>query len=115
MSREELQMAFSESLRTLGLLGVESSLFVDTEKQISGKTAARIYDFFEDVLEADMDSLKTLNVRTVRRSDGLRIAVTAESDTDLSVLSEQYPQAEFENFDGEQTCLLTLDAGGDGR
>ena len=115
VSREELQMAFSESLRTLGLLGVQSSLFVDTEKQISGKTAARIYDFFEDVLEADMDGLRSLNVRTVRRSDGLRIAVTAECDTDLSVLSEQYPQAEFENFDGEQTCLLTLDTGGDGR
>lgn len=115
VSREELQMAFSESLRTLGLLGVQSSLFVDTEKQIGGKTAARIYDFFEDVLETDMDGLKTLNVRTVRRSDGLRITVTAECDADLSVLSQQYPQAEFENFDGEQTCLLTLDTGGDGR
>ncbi len=115
VSREELQMAFSESLRTLGLLGVESSLFVDTEKQINGKTAAGIYDFFEDVIEAYMDGLKTLNVRAVRRSGGLRITVTAECDADLSVLSQQYPQAEFESIDGEQTCLLILDTGGDGR
>ncbi len=115
VSREELQMAFSESLRTLELLGVESSLFVDTEKQINGKTAAGIYDFFEDVIEADMDGLRSLNVRAVRRSGGLRITVTAECDADLSVLSQQYPQAEFESFDGEQTCLLTLDEGGDGR
>ncbi len=113
VSREELQMAFSESLRTLGLLGVESSLFVDTEKQINGNTAAGIYDFFEDVLEADMDGLRSLDVRAVRRSDGLRITVTAECDADLSLLSEQYPQAEFEKLDGEQTCLITLDAGGD--
>lgn len=113
--REELQMAFSESLRALELLGVESSLFVDTEKQIDGKTAAIIYDFFEDVLETDIDGLKTLDVRAVRRSDGLRIAVTVECDADLSTISEQYPQAKFENVDGEQTCLLTFDAGGDGR
>ncbi len=114
VSREELQMAFSESLRTLGLLGVENSLFVDTEKQINGKDAARLYDFFEDVLETDMDGLRSMDVRAVRRSDGLRIAVTVECNKDLSVLSEQYPQAEFESLDGEQTCLLTVNAGGDG-
>ncbi len=113
VSREELQMAFSESLRTLELLGVENSLFVDTEKQINGKDAVRLYDFFEDVLETDMDGLRSLDVRAVRRSDGLRIAVTAECNTDLSVLSERYPQAEFESFDGEQTCLLTVNVGGD--
>ncbi len=115
VSRDELKMAFSESLRTLALLGVESSLFVDTEKQLSGKDAARLYDFFEDVLETDTDGLRSLDVRAVRRSDGLRITVTAECDADLSVLSRQYTQAEFESLDGEQTCLLTLNAGGDGR
>ncbi len=113
VSRDELKMAFSESLRTLGLLGVVSSLFVDTEKQISGKDAARLYDFFEDVSEADMSGLRSVDVRAVQRNDGLRITVTAECDADLSLLSEKYPEAEFDNYDGEQTCLLSLHAGGD--
>ncbi|MDO5591214.1 MAG: hypothetical protein Q4F98_09235 [Lachnospiraceae bacterium] len=109
----ELKLAFSESLRTLNLLGVESSLFIDTEKQLDGEDASKVYDFFEDVLEMCIDSLRTIDVRIVRRHDGLRIAVTAECDTDLSKLCTEYPEAEFDNYDGEQTCLLQIGTGGE--
>ncbi len=113
--REEIQMALSESLAALGLLGTRSSLFVDVEKQIAGRDAARLYDFFEDVLEADMDGLRALDVRVSSRSDGLRITITAECNADLSQLSRRYQEADFDNFDGEQTCLLIVRKGGEGR
>ncbi len=109
----ELEMAFSESLRALDLLGVQSSLFVDAEKQLAGSDATRLYDFFENVLEADMEALRALYVRAVRKSSGLRAAVTVECDADLSKLKTQYPDAEFDSCCGEQTCLLVIKTGGD--
>ncbi len=108
VSRGELKMAFSESLRTLRLLGAESSLFIDTKKQLSGADAAKLYDFFEDVIEADMDGLRSLDIRIVQRSEGLRMIINVECDADLSALREQYRDAEFDDHDGEQTCMLTL-------
>ena len=115
VSREELKMAFSESLHTLGLLNVESSLFVNIRKQLQGTDAAMLYDFFEDVLEADMDGLRSLDTRVVERTEGLRIALTLECNKDISFLKKIYPDALFDNYEGEQTCLLTLRRGGDGK
>ena len=60
-----------------------------------------------------METLRAIYVRAVRQSGGLRIAVTAECDTDLSKLKTQYPDAEFDNCDGEQTCLLVIKTGGE--
>ncbi len=104
----ELEMAFSESLRALELLGVTSSLFVDVEKQLAGSDAVMLYGFFENVIESDMEKLHSLYVRTAARNEGLRITITAESDADLSGIRKQYPDAEFERYDDEQTCMLVL-------
>ena len=109
----ELGMAFSESLRALELLGVAGSLFVDAGKQLAGSDATRLYDFFENVLELDMESLRALYVRVVQQGRGLRIAVTAECDADLSRLKAQYPDVEFDSCGGEQTCLLAIQTGGE--
>ncbi|MGN0492107.1 MAG: histidine kinase N-terminal 7TM domain-containing protein, partial [Acutalibacteraceae bacterium] len=62
----ELNVAFGESLRTLELLGVSHSLFTDAEEMLNGSDAAALYDFFEDVTEAGLECLKSLNVRVAR-------------------------------------------------
>lgn len=104
----ELEMAFAESLRALELLGVTSSLFVSVSKTIVGTTATMFYDFFENIVELGMGKLQALHVRVVDREDGIRITITAECSADLSSLSEQYPEVELDNYEGEQTCVLTV-------
>lgn len=108
-------MAFSESLQNLELLGVDHSLFVDTNRYLNGSNAIRFYEFFEDILEADMEHLHSLNIRAVSRNDDLRLVITAECDSDLSILHNRYPDAQFDNYDGEQTCLLIIQTGGAGQ
>ena len=55
-----------------------------------------------------MDGLRSLDIRIVQRSEGLRMIINVECDADLSALREQYRDAEFDDYDGEQTCMLTL-------
>lgn len=109
----ELKAAFGESLRTIELLGVIHSLFVDTEKMLNGSDATALYDFFEAVVEAGLDSLRSLNIRVVRINGSLRITIFAECSADLSVLQNSYPTAEFYQDEDEWTCLLSLGTGGD--
>ena len=59
----ELERAFNESLQTLRLLEVRSTLYVDREISVlSGKTAAVIFDFYETVIESDLEGLTALQV-----------------------------------------------------
>ena len=47
----ELEGAFSESLQTLRLLNVRSTLYVEGELSVlPGKTAAVLFDFYESVI-----------------------------------------------------------------
>lgn len=109
----ELNSAFKESLCTLELLNVRHSIFIDTEEMLHGSDATVIYDFFEDVVETGLDTLISLNIRVVRLNGILRITVFAQCSADLSVLQTAYPNAEFDKYDDEWTCLLTLKTGGD--
>lgn len=105
----ELKGAFSESLRTIEMLGVSHSLFMDTEKILEGKAVTTCYDFFEDVVEMGIDSLSSINVRVARIDGRLRINISAECSADLSKLGMTYPNAEFELYEGEWTCLLVME------
>lgn len=109
----ELKAAFGESLQTLELLGVSHSLFVDAQKMLNGSDATTLYDFFEDVVEAGLDSLRSINVRLVRLNGCLRIAISAECAADLSALQKNYPMGEFDRDADEWTCLLALKEGGE--
>lgn len=112
---EELRSAFRESMQTLELLDVSHSFcFAETEL-LDGSEATALYDFFEDVIEAALDSLRSVNVRISRIGGRRRIAVTLECEAELSALARDYPGAELDNDEGEWTCLLTLGTGGEGR
>lgn len=109
----ELKAAFAESLQTLELLGVSHSLFVDAQMILNGSDATTLYDFFEDVVEAGLDSLRSLNVRLVRLNGSLRIVISMGCAADLSPLEKAYPGGEFDRDEDEWTCLLVLNEGGE--
>ena len=55
---EELRSAFRESMKTLELLDVSHSFYFAETELLDGSEATALYDFFEDVIEAALDSLR---------------------------------------------------------
>ena len=94
MSAPELRGAFRESLQTLELLGVAHSFYLEEGTGLEGAEATALYDFFEGVIEGALPELSSVNVRISRVQGPLRIAMTVETDKDLSVLFQAFPGAE---------------------
>ena len=97
----ELQRAFNESLQTLELLGVRSSLYVDDSlSMLSGKTATAVFDFYESVIEADILNLTGIQV-SLAQADGLRLTLNVRCKADLSHLADG-ANIIYEKEDGEE-------------
>ena len=85
----ELEGAFSESLRTLRLLNVRSTLYVEGELSVlPGKTAAALFDFYESVIEADLENLTGVQVG-LTSADGLRLSLHVCCKADLSAFADR--------------------------
>ena len=110
----ELHRAFNESLQTLKLLGVRSSLYVDESlSMLSGKTATAVFDFYESVIEADILNLTGIQVSLIK-ADGLRLSLNVCCKADLSTLvsgdsircekedDEEYQHLVFEAKEGDR-------------
>ncbi len=98
----ELERAFSESLQTLKLLNVRSTLYIDGSiSMLPGKTAAAIFDFYEAVIESDFDNLTSIQV-SLANTDGLRLSLNVCCKADLSAFAEnenvRYDADEDENY-----------------
>ena len=85
----ELERAFSESLQTLKLLNVRNTLYVDSElSMISDKNAAAILDFYEEVIEADLENLTSVQI-SLANINGLRLSLNVCCEADLSIFSNK--------------------------
>ena len=114
ISATELHRAFNESLQTLKLLGVRSSLYVDESlSMLSGKTATAVFDFYESVIEADILNLTGIQVSLIK-ANGLRLSLNVCCKADLSALvsgdgiryekedDEEYQRLVFEAKEGDR-------------
>ena len=114
IAETELHRAFNESLQTLKLLGVRSSLYVDESlSMLSGKTATAVFDFYESVIEADILNLTGIQVSLIK-ANGLRLSLNVCCKADLSALvsgdsircekedDEEYQHLVFEAKEGDR-------------
>ena len=114
IAETELHRAFNESLQTLKLLGVRSSLYVDESlSMLSGKTATAVFDFYESVIEADILNLTGIQVSLIK-ANGLRLSLNVCCEADLSALvsgdsircekedDEEYQHLVFEAKEGDR-------------
>ena len=87
-----LSSALSESMRSLGLLGIRGSFLVDcgAENQ-SGSLLMTAYDVFECVMEEALASSHYLNVRVCRVNGVLRESILLDSKADFSAVKREYP------------------------
>lgn len=108
----ELHRAFNESLQTLKLLGVRSSLYVDESlSMLSGKTATAVFDFYESVIEADTLNLTGIQVSLIK-ANGLRLSLNVCCKADLSALvSGANIRCEKEDDEEYQRLVLEVKEG----
>lgn len=83
----ELVGAFTESLQALKLLNVRTTFFADSRLSVlPGKSAAEIFDFYEQVIESDLENISSIQV-SLADIEGLRLSVNICCKADLSFLA----------------------------
>lgn len=83
----ELVGAFTESLQALTLLNVRTTFFADSRLSVlPGKSAAEIFDFYEQVIESDLENISSIQV-SLADVEGLRLSVNICCKADLSFLA----------------------------
>lgn len=83
----ELVGAFTESLQALTLLTVRTTFFADSRLSVlPGKSAAEIFDFYEQVIESDLENISSIQV-SLAYVEGLRLSVNICCKADLSFLA----------------------------
>lgn len=112
----ELKNAIEESVRYLKAMGAHCVVFVDTERDyLPGKIASTAYDFFEDAVEAALDSITSCAVSVCMVDGVLRIRVTVGCRADLSPLQKEWPDASITMSDENEWELILPLRGGAGR
>lgn len=90
----ELKNAIEESIRYLRAMGVHCAAFVNTEQEfLPSGIAMAAYDFFEDAIEAALDSLTACAVWVNVVERVLRVRVTVGCKADLEPLRKAWPDA----------------------
>lgn len=106
----ELERAFNESLQTLKLLGVRSTLYVDDSlSMFSGKAAAAIFDFYESVVETDLENLTSVQV-SLAKAEGLRLSLNICCKADLSAFAAK-PNVRYEADEDYQHIVFLAEGG----
>ena len=108
----ELVRAFTESLQTLKLLNVRSTFFADSElSMLPGKSAAAIFDFYEQVIESDLENISGIQV-SLSDVEGLRLSINICCKTDLSSLAcKGNVRYETDGDEGYQHLVFLLEGG----
>lgn len=106
----ELERAFSESLQTLKLLDVRSTLYIDPAvSMLSGKAAAAVFDFYETAIETDLESLKSIQV-SLADVGYLRLSLNVQCEANLSALADK-SNTQYEAEDGYQHIVFCPEGG----
>ena len=108
----ELVRAFTESLQTLKLLNVRSTFFADSELfMLPGKSAAAIFDFYEQVIESDLENISGIQV-SLSDVEGLRLSINICCKADLSSLAcKGNVRYETDGDEGYQHLVFLLEGG----
>ena len=102
ISAQELRLCFNESVESLSLYGVECRALIDEEGLFAKEQATQIYDLFEAVVEAGLESLESLLI-SVEIREWFEVNICLSCREPLSGLKEQFPTLEWtQDEDGLQ-------------
>jgi hypothetical protein len=84
ISVEELEQCFAESTKAIRLYGAESHYYINLKKPVYADSALAFYDFFENVTETGLDTLKSILVRLIDTGGTPTLYIDVSCDADLS-------------------------------
>ena len=112
ISAQELRLCLNESVENLNLYGVDCKAFVHGDRQLTIEQAAQAYDLFEAVVEAGLESLRSLLI-FIEAGSEVELRLCAADTHSLSGLQEQFPSVEWElEEDGLQYIVRKLGTSG---
>ena len=112
ISVQELRLCLNESAENLCLYGAECSALIKGDGQLSIEQATAAYSLFEAVVEAELDSLRSLLV-SIEVGDALHMNLCISGEAPLRHLKDSFPALEWEeDEDGLQYVMLRVEKSG---
>lgn len=108
----ELTLCLNESMQNLELMGVKCELTIKLDGMIAHNTATRIYDLFQAVVEAALESLLGVWVHISQKGSDVAARIEAVSGADLSKFECCGIKAACHD-DGTWSVTLRLPKGGE--
>ena len=108
----ELLLCLNESVSNLRLAGMDCAVRLDGGESMDGGAAGRLYDFFEETVEAVWETLPAVDVVVARTADGWRMTLMLACEGELPALLRRFPEAEVEQDEDVCYCRLTAAEGG---
>ena len=112
ISVQELRLCLNESAENLCLYGAECSALIKGDGQLSIEQATAAYALFEAVVEAELDSLRSLLV-SIEVGEALHMNLCISGESPLRHLKDPFPALEWEeDEDGLQYVMLRVEKSG---
>lgn len=112
ISVQELRLCLNESAENLCLYGAECSALIKGDGQLSIEQATAAYALFEAVVEAELDSLRSLLV-SIEVGEALHMNLCISGEAPLRHLKDPFPALEWEeDEDGLQYVMLRVEKSG---
>lgn len=113
VSVKEVKFCIEESIRNLSLYGADCSFLCCSNGIISGKTAMRIYDCFEEVVEKALDGLTVLSAHLKLQGNMAAFHLSVECQESLADIAVGQGASIEQDFDGSWLVSLVLPVGGE--
>ena len=108
ISSQELRLCLNESAENLNLYGISCRVLITGEESLRMEEATLIYDLFEAVLEAGLDSLRSI-LFSIETGESIQINLSASCLASLAGLKESFTGINWElDEDGLQYISMTL-------
>ena len=112
ISVQELRLCLNESAENLCLYGAECSALIKGDGQLSIEQATAAYSLFEAVVEAELESLRSLLV-SIEVGDALHMNLCISGEAPLRHLKDPFPALEWEeDEDSLQYVMLRVEKSG---
>ena len=112
ISVQELRLCLNESAENLCLYGAECSALIKGDGQLSIEQATVAYSLFEAVVEAELESLRSLLV-SIEVGEALHMNLCISGEAPLRHLKDPFPALEWEeDEDGLQYVMLRVEKSG---
>ena len=95
ISAQELRLCLNESSENISVYGADCKAIVKGEDQLTVEQATQVYDLFEAVVEAELESLRALLI-SIEVGKRVEVAISVSAAVPLRGLRARFPGLEWE-------------------